>query len=181
MKRALYAGSFDPITKGHLDVISQALEVFDEIVVAIGINLAKTRTFPMDIAIPQLLKALAERFPNAALRSVAGEPFAKDETRHRITVGAFDGSIITAAEMFECNVIMRGFRQVSDFNDEFRYNGIVTKSCDIPMVYFICKAEFLHVASSAVKEMALVKLPIDWLVTPSVEQDLKDWAAGILP
>lgn len=162
-----YAGSFDPITRGHLDIVSQALKVFDQVVISIGENPNKTRSFPVALAIMQIRRAVAERF----------EPGLAD----RILVSAFSGAIIEGTKNAKCNAIVRGLRQSSDFNDEFRLNGIVAKSSDIPMVYFICDADFLHVASSTAKEMAQLKLPISWLVTPSVEQDLKDLVNGILP
>lgn len=159
MSRAAYAGSFDPITRGHLDIVDQALKVFDKVVIGIGQNAAKQPRFDLDERQRLIKESIEQRW--------------ETDDRDRISVVTFSRSIIDFAKDAQATAIVRGLRQVSDFADEFRMNGIVSRSSDIPMVYFICRAEFLHVASSTVKEMAELGLPIGWLVTPAVEAALK--------
>jgi pantetheine-phosphate adenylyltransferase len=65
--------------------------------------------------------------------------------------------------------IIRGLRQISDFGDEFTINGMVARSLpEIPLTYFICRQDFLHVSSSSVKEMAALGEDVSWMVTPTV-------------
>ena len=154
MKTALYVGSFDPITLGHLDIIRQAQMVFDTIYVGIGVNAKKTPTGSTEQRIDMVHESLRE--------------LGMDEN---VIVGNYDGSLMQAARDINADAIVRGLRQISDFGDEFTINGMVSRTLpQIPMIYFICRQDFLHVSSSSVKEMWSLGEDFDWMVTDNVKR-----------
>jgi pantetheine-phosphate adenylyltransferase len=163
--KALYAGSFDPITRGHLDIIGKALMTFDAVHVAIGTNVRKTRTF--DLALSQRLIecSVAEQWPEAQAEA-GGLLF-----DGALEVGEYaNQSLIAYAHRIGATHIVRGLREASDFNDEFNIHGVAGRiDPSIPMVHFICEAQFLHVSSSTAKELDAVGEAIGWLVMPCVE------------
>jgi pantetheine-phosphate adenylyltransferase len=156
--RALYAGSFDPITRGHLDIIEKALKTFDIVHVAVGINPLKTGLF--DVA--ERLDLIGRSVMDVDL---AGEP---------VEVGSFAGESVTKyARRIGATHIVRGLRQSSDFDDEFRYHGVFGRlEPTIPMIHIICRESFLHVSSSTARELASLQEDVSWLVTESVERAL---------
>lgn len=154
MKKAVYAGSFDPITLGHFDIVKQALRVFDEVTIAIGSNPKKQRLFD----------------PASAASIIKQAVFSQFGKTDRIKVRTFAGPLVTLSE--EYDAVVRGFRQVSDFNDEFVQHGINTTLTDKPWTYFICKTEFLHVSSSTVKEMVELGLDVARFVDPVTAKQL---------
>ncbi|MBI1199596.1 MAG: pantetheine-phosphate adenylyltransferase [Phenylobacterium sp.] len=163
--RALYAGSFDPITRGHLDIIGKALLTFDEVHVAIGTNVRKTRTFGVEESLRLIAGSVAERWPEAAA-TPGGALF-----DGALEVGEYTGqSLVAHARRIGATHIVRGLREASDFNEEFNIHGVAGRiDPTIPMVHFICEAQFLHVSSSTAKELDAVGEAIGWLVTPCVE------------
>jgi pantetheine-phosphate adenylyltransferase len=156
MKTAYYAGSFDPITRGHFNVIEQALGVFDHVIVAIGVNPNKKPLFPVETSLDLINQAIRIR--------------GLDEV---VTAKLFEGALVRAAEAEGAAAIVRGLRQVSDFGDEFTQNGVNSRATNLPLVYFICKQEFLHVSSSTAKLMASLDMDTSWLVDPPIEEALK--------
>jgi pantetheine-phosphate adenylyltransferase len=166
MKVGFYAGSFDPITLGHLDIIEQAARVFDRLHVEIGINPRKTPMFSISERADMIEETLAER----RQRSVPGQHHCT------IEVGTYSGALMDRADALEATAIVRGLRQISDFNDEFTINGMVSRLLpEVPMVYFICHHEFLHVSSSSAKELARYgyHAEIDWMVGRAVRDKLR--------
>lgn len=163
--RALYAGSFDPVTRGHLDIISKALLTFDTVHVAVGANVKKTRLFDVEESQRLILGSIAERWPEEAAAG-AGTLF-----DGALEVGEFaNRSLLAYARSIGATHIVRGLREASDFNDEFNLHGVAGRiDPSIPMVHFICEAQFLHVSSSTAKELDAVGERIDWLVMPCVE------------
>jgi len=147
MSMGLYVGSFDPITLGHIDVIKQALQVFDSLHIGIGINPKKTYRFTTEQRIRLIRRSLTE-----------------EGLIDRVTIGSYDGSMMQEARDRNATALVRGLRQMSDFNDEFLINGMVSRTLPIPLTYFICKQEYLHVSSSAVKEMASLGEDYHWMV-----------------
>ncbi len=160
MKKGLYAGSFDPITKGHLDIISQSLKIFDYVEIAIGANPQKNRMIPIDKA--------------KTLIAMSLEDAGIDLSRTQTIITDISGAIALYAEKHNFDGIIRGLRQVSDFDSEFRLHGVNSRVTEIPMTYFICKSDFLHVSSSTVKEAHSLGLDISWLVTDSVKRYMND-------
>lgn len=163
--KALYAGSFDPVTRGHLDIIGKALRTFDTVHVAVGSNVRKARLFGVEESQRLIAQSAAELWPEAV---AGGDGVLLDGA---LEVGEFtDQSLVAYARRIGATHIVRGLRQASDFNDEFNLHGVAARiDPSIPMVHFICEAPFLHVSSSTAKELDAVGEPIGWLVMPCVE------------
>ena len=100
MLRAIYPGSFDPITNGHLDVLSRAARLFDEVIMAVAINQSKQVLFSVEERV-ELLKAACQHLPN-------------------VRVASFNGLLVDFARQSEAKAVIRGLRAVSDFEFEFQ-------------------------------------------------------------
>ncbi len=161
--KALYAGSFDPITRGHLDIIGKALMTFDAVHVAIGTNVRKQRTFGVEESLRLIARSIVERWPEAETGGALFEG--------ALETGEFTGqSLVRYARSVAATHIVRGLREASDFDDEFNLHGVAERlDPAIPMVHFICDSQFLHVSSSTAKELDAVGEDIAWLVTPAVQ------------
>jgi pantetheine-phosphate adenylyltransferase len=168
--KALYAGSFDPVTRGHLDIIGKALMTFDAVHVAIGTNVKKQRTFGIEESQRLIVRSIVELWPEAMATPDAG---ASGELLFDgvLEVGEYaNQSLIAYARKIDATHIVRGLREASDFNEEFNLHGVAERiDPSIPMVHFICEAQFLHVSSSTAKELDAMGEGIGWLVMPSVE------------
>ena len=142
--KALYAGSFDPITRGHLDIIGKALMTFDGVHIAIGTNVLKQRAFGVEESLQLIRQSIIELWPKADTGADDGSLFAGT-----LTIGEYTNqSLIHYARTSGATHIVRGLRQASDFNDEFNLHGVAGRiDPSIPMVHFICEAQFLHVSS----------------------------------
>lgn len=164
--KALYAGSFDPITRGHLDIIGKALMTFDQVHVAIGTNVRKQRAFGVEESVALIKRSIVELWPEADTGSTGGSLF-----DGALEVGEYaNQSLIRYARTIGATHIVRGLREASDFNDEFNLHGVAGRiDPSILMVHFICDAPFLHVSSSTAKELDVVGEDIAWLVMPSVQ------------
>jgi pantetheine-phosphate adenylyltransferase len=161
--KALYAGSFDPVTRGHLDIIGKALMTFDAVHVAIGTNVRKVRTFGLEESQRLIVQSIAERWPEADQTSALSDG--------ALEVGEYAGqSLIAYARRIGATHIVRGLREAGGFNEEFILHGVAERiDPTIPMVHFICQAQCLHVSSSTAKELDAVGESIGWLVMPCVE------------
>jgi pantetheine-phosphate adenylyltransferase len=161
--KALYAGSFDPVTRGHLDIIGKALLTFDTVHVAVGTNVRKSRMFGVEESQQLIMRSIAERWPEEAAADKLFDG--------ALEVGEFTNqSLVAYARAIGATHIVRGLREASDFNEEFNLHGVAERiDPSISMVHFICEAQFLHVSSSTAKELDFVGEPIGWLVMPSVE------------
>jgi pantetheine-phosphate adenylyltransferase len=168
--KALYAGSFDPITRGHLDIIGKALMTFDAVHVAIGTNVRKQRTFGVEESQRLIAQSIVEHWPEAITAADAVAPGAL-LFEGALEVGEYaNQSLIAYARTIGATHIVRGLREASDFSEEFNLHGVAGRiDPSIPMVHFICEAQFLHVSSSTAKELDFVGESIGWLVMPSVE------------
>ena len=135
-KIALYSGSFDPITVGHLDVITRGCKLFDEVIVAIGENPAKKTMF-----------TLAER---AALVTAVVAPLGV-----KVRVVSFEGLLVDAVAREGADVILRGLRVISDFDAEFR-NGLANRDlAGVETLFLLTEPSNIFVSSSIVKEIAV--------------------------
>lgn len=161
--KALYAGSFDPVTRGHLDIIDKALRTFDTVHVAVGTNVKKQRTFAVEESRQLIARSLSEHWAEEGTTDRALDGV--------LEVGEFtDQSLISYARKIGATHIVRGLREASNFNDEFNMHGVAGRiDPSILMVHFICESRFLHVSSSTAKELAMMGEKIDWLVMPCVE------------
>jgi pantetheine-phosphate adenylyltransferase len=168
--KALYAGSFDPVTRGHLDIIGKALMTFDAVHVAIGANVRKVRTFGIEESQRLIVGSIAERWPEAV--ATPGAPLQGQALfEGALEVGEYtDQSLIAYARRIGATHIVRGLREASGFNEEFNLHGVAERiDPSIPMVHFICEAQFLHVSSSTAKDLDAFGEGIGWLVMPCVE------------
>jgi len=166
--KALYAGSFDPVTRGHLDIIRKALMTFDTVHVAIGTNVRKQRLFGIDESLDLIASSIIEMWPDAA------SPGSQERSAlfdGMLEIGEYAAqSLIRYARMIGATHIVRGLREATNFNEEFNLHGLAERiDPSIPMIHFICDAHLLHVSSSWAKELAAMGEDIGWLVMPSVE------------
>jgi pantetheine-phosphate adenylyltransferase len=139
MKIALYPGSFDPVTNGHLDVIRRALSVFDRVVVGVLANPRKSPLFPVETRVEVLRVALTEA----------------EVPDDRIEVVTFDGLTVDAVRAQGADSIIRGLRAISDFETEMQLAHNNRKLApDIDSVFFMTAVEHGYVSSSLVKEIA---------------------------
>ena len=139
MNVAVYPGSFDPITNGHLDILERAAAVFDRVIVGVLANPRKTPLLPVDERIRIIREALAEtRLPP-----------------DRIEVMAFDGLTVDFGHAQRASAIVRGLRAISDFESEMQlaHNNRVLAP-DIDTVFFMTSVANGYVSSSLVKEIA---------------------------
>ena len=162
-RKAIYPGSFDPITNGHLDVIERAAKLFDLVIVAIADNNAKHPL--LDV---QSRKTLVEE----ATRHVAN-----------LEVDTFDGLLVDYVAQQQGQAIVRGLRAVSDFEFEFQM-ALMNRQLDnsIETIFMMPKDRFAFLSSSIVKEIASLGGSIDGLVPDPVRHLLqKRFAAGNPP
>jgi pantetheine-phosphate adenylyltransferase len=152
---AVLPGSFDPITNGHLDIIARSLSVFDEVVVAILVNLEKSPLFTVE-----------ERV--AIIRELyKGEP--------RVRIDTFSGLLVHYAEAIGAQVIVRGLRAISDFEYEFKMALMNRRlSPDVETVFMMPAEGYSYVSSRLVKEVFQLGGTVSELVPPIVERRLRD-------
>lgn len=151
MSVAIYPGSFDPITNGHVDIIRGGLVAFDKIVIAVLSN-------------PKKVKPL---FTEEERAEMIRDTF-KDQA-HRIEVDSFEGLLVDYCEKKNAHVILRGLRAVADFEYELQManmNRHLNKK--IETVFIMANDAFFYVSSSIVKEVATLGGSVDGLVPPHV-------------
>ena len=154
-KIGMYPGSFDPMTKGHMDIVRKALTIFDEVVIAVLENSAKTILFTPD-----------ER------KKMIEEIYINDERVKCISLGS--KLTINLAEEISAQGIIRGLRAMSDFEYEFQIANINRSQNEkIESIFFTATDKFTYVSSSMVKEIALYKGKVDEFVDPAVKKELE--------
>ena len=163
MNVAVYPGSFDPITNGHLDIIARTTNVFDRVVVGVLANPRKTPLLPVDIRIRVIRDALLE----------AGAP------GDRIDVTSFDGLTVDFCRMVGATAIVRGLRAISDFEVEMQlaHNNRVLAG-DIDTVFFMTSVANGYVSSSLVKEIAAFGGDVATMVPRAAVEALRDASQG---
>lgn len=157
MKRALVPGTFDPITNGHIDVITRASQIFDEVVVGVAASIDKGPRGP--------LFSLKERIE-----------LAHDATSHlkNVSVASFDDLLVHFAEQIDANVVVKGLRAVTDFEYEFQMTAANYRlNKDIETIFIMSPPEYMYLSSSIVREIASYSGNVTDLVPPSVEKALK--------
>ena len=154
-KIAVYPGSFDPITYGHLDIIERGLEVFDEIIIAVARNSGKKGLFSTEERISHIREALGDN--------------------PRVKVDTFEGLLVDYVVSTGAKVILRGLRAVSDFEYEFQIAQMNHNlKSEVETVFMMTSVPYGYLSSSIVKEVASLKGPVESLVPPVVRKALAE-------
>lgn len=154
MRRAVYPGSFDPVTNGHLDVIDRAARLFDEVLVAIAHNETKTGLFTFEERVA-LLEEAVRHHPN-------------------VRVTQFQGLLVDYARSVDAHVVIRGLRAVSDFEYEFQM-ALMNRKLDgnVETMFLMPKEEYTYLSSRLVKEIARLGGDIDAFVPDCIARALR--------
>ena len=154
----MYPGTFDPITLGHLDIISRGLKLYDKLVIGVAINEAKRPLFSLDERV-----AMVEREAQKLVNSSTGT----------VEVRPFKGLLMHFAESCGAGSIIRGLRAVSDFEYEFQMASMNEQlNPNIETVFLMADVRHQAVASRLVKEIAKLGGDVTSFVTPEVKQEL---------
>ena len=160
MKSAVYPGTFDPITYGHIDVIKKSLKIFDKLIVATTNNTDKNYSFSIDERIEIINNSL---FKDLKL------------DRKKIKVISFDNLTIELCIKYKASAIVRGLRAVSDFEYEFQLAGMNKKlNSKIETMFLMSNVENQIISSNFVKEIAKLGGNIDRFVTKYTSKMLKN-------
>lgn len=155
MKRtAIYPGSFDPVTNGHQDIVERALKLFDKLIVAILHNPGKESLFSVEERVDMLEQSLGHL--------------------DGIEIDTFDGLLVDYAAEKNAHAILRGMRAVSDFEYEFQM-ALMNRSLnrDVQTIFLMTGLRWIFTSSSIIKEAARFGGNIDGMVSPIVNQKLK--------
>ena len=159
MKTAIYPGTFDPITYGHIDVIKKSLNIFDRLIVATTDNVSKNYHFSINERLDIINNSL---FKDLRL------------SKKKIQVISFDNLTISLCQKYKAGTIIRGLRAVSDFEYEFQLAGMNKKlNSNIETMFLMSDVENQIISSKFVKEIASLGGNIDRFVTKSTVKMLK--------
>jgi pantetheine-phosphate adenylyltransferase len=152
---AIYPGSFDPITNGHLSLLRRGLQIFDKVIVAIAINPDKKPLFTLEERV-EILKVVLRDYP-------------------RTQIDHFQGLLVDYVQRQESNVILRGLRALSDFEYEFQLALMNRKlSQKVQTVFMMTDYKWFYISSTIIKEAASLGGNVDGLVPDTVNQRLKE-------
>ncbi len=152
MRRAACPGSFDPVTNGHIDIVSRASALFDEVVVAVGVNKSKSRLFTAEERIDMLREACRD-FDN-------------------VRVEGFTGLLTDFCQQHGIHAIVKGLRAVSDFDYELQMAQMNASLAEVETVFVPTSPEYSFLASSLVKEVAAFGGDVSRLVPAFVHERL---------
>ncbi len=153
MRTALYPGSFDPITEGHVDIIHRALEIFTHVEVGVAVNIKKTSTFSNEDRVAMIEETFAD------------EP--------RVSAVTFSGLLVDYAVNRGISTVIRGLRAVSDFEYEFQMASMNRRLTDqVDFLFLMTSEEHFFVSSSLVREVALNGGDISRFVPEPVQRRL---------
>jgi len=159
MKTAVYPGSFDPVTKGHLDIIERSSKLFDKVIVVASNNTSKTPMFTVDEKV-EILTNVVSHLDN-------------------VEVDSFDGLLVHYVEENNVNVIVKGLRAISDFEVEFQMAGMNRKlNPNAETVFLMTSTDYSYLSSSIVKEIFKLGGPIHELVPQIVEDAMNNKKSG---
>jgi len=154
-KIAVYPGSFDPITNGHVNLVERALQIFDKLIVAVAHNPSKTAIFSVEERIDMIRIALK------------GDP--------RVTTASFQGLLVEFAAQQGANVIIRGLRALSDFEYEFQMTLMNRKlNRKVDTMFLMTGYKWFYTSSKIIKEAASLGGSVRGLVPEIVHQKLKE-------
>ena len=153
-KKAVYPGSFDPITYGHIDIIKRGLRIFDEVIIAVARNSAKNSLFTIEERLDLICAVL--------------------DDDGRTKVDTFDGLLVDYVLSQGATVIIRGLRAISDFEYEFQIAQMNRSiSVDVETLFMMTSVPYSYLSSSIVKEVSSLNGPVDALVPPLVKKALE--------
>ncbi|MHB1458268.1 MAG: pantetheine-phosphate adenylyltransferase [Armatimonadota bacterium] len=153
MRKAIYPGSFDPVTNGHIDIIERASNLFDEVVVAVSTNIEKSPMFSIEERMEMLSSACAHL--------------------SNVKVDGFNGLLVRYAESNGAIAIVKGLRALSDFEFEFEM-ALMNRRLEnrIETVFLMTNAEYSYLSSSIIKEVVRFGGSVSGLIPPIVEEYL---------
>lgn len=159
MRIGVYPGTFDPITRGHTDIVMRSLRVFDRLIVAIAPNTRKEPLLPLADRV-ELAKFVTRDIPN-------------------VEVEAFDGLLVNYVRRRGAQGLIRGIRAVSDFEHEFQM-ALLNRKLDeqLETVFLMPSEEYSYLTSSIVKELAMLGGPLEEFVHPEVADRLRQRYRG---
>lgn len=152
MSRAVFPGTFDPPTVGHLDIVTRAAAAFDELIVAAGVNQSKNRLFGPQERIDMLTELVAP-FPN-------------------VRVGSFEGLVVDYCKAEGAGVIVKGLRSAADYDYELQMAQLNRRMTGVDTLFFPTAPEHGFISSSWVKEIARLGGDVSTFVTPAVHARL---------
>lgn len=159
MLKAVYPGTFDPITRGHEDLVRRAAHLFDEVIVAVAENSNKEPFFSMDERVTLARQVLAD---------IPG-----------VRVAGFTGLLIDFAAEHQANIVLRGLRAVSDFEYEFQLAGMNRNlKPDIETIFMTPSDQYMFISSSMVREIARLGGDVSAFVHPLVMKQLSEKISG---
>lgn len=148
-RTAVYPGSFDPVTFGHLDIIDRATKIFDHIIVSVFVHSTKKHMFSIDERVKMLKTAL--------------------KGKKSVTVDCFEGLLVDYVKKKKTCVVIRGLRAISDLEYEFQIAAVNrTLYPDIETVFFMPRQRYTYLSSSVVRDIAHFKGDVSKLVPPHV-------------
>ena len=151
MRRAVFAGSFDPVTTGHIDIVERAAAMFDELIVCIFHNVQKEGCFPLDDRVQFLREAVAH-VPNAR-------------------VDVFSGLLTDYMKQQNACVVVRGLRSVKDFEYEENHAAMVRHLMpESDTIFLLTRPDLTFVSSSGVRELIRFRGPVQGILPPAVER-----------
>ncbi len=155
VRRAVYPGSFDPPTLGHLDIIQRAARLFDELIVAVAVNAQKQSLFSLQERV-QMLQECCGHLPN-------------------VRIASLEGLLARFAEQVGACAIVRGLRAVSDFEYEFQMATMNRQLApEVDTCFLMTHQQYAFLSSSIVKEVARLGGSVDALVPPNVAHQLRE-------
>jgi len=155
VRTALYPGTFDPITNGHLDIVTRALKVFARVVIAVGTAREKDPMFTVDERVAMIREAVADN--------------------GQVEVTSFDGLLVDAAREAGASAILRGLRALSDFDYEFQMAWMNRRlAADIETVFLMPNERYTYLNSTVIKEVALLGGDVSELVPEAVLRRLRE-------
>ncbi len=160
MIKAIYAGTFDPITYGHLDMIKRSMHFCDQLVVAVGVNPKKTTMFSEEERIKMINKMVEKEIDFL--------------TSTNISATTFQGLMVELARSVDATILVRGIRSVSDFEYEINLANVnKTLAPGIETVFLPTKPDLAVVSSSAVKEIAKYGADVNKFVPPYIAEEIQ--------
>lgn len=153
MKRAVTPGTFDPITLGHLDIITRAAQLMDEVIVAVAASPGKDPLFSLEERV-RLVRESAAHLPN-------------------VKVMAFEGLLVDFVRSVDAQVVVKGLRALTDFEYEFQMAAMNYElASEVETIFIMAPPQFMYLSSSMVRELASLKSRTDRFVTPPVAEAL---------